>query len=72
MKDKEVSPPHGESHEVGNLKHQILTSKGLRPSTEVKSARVGPIGVKAEFRKWSEHNIHPGKKVLSIDRLVPN
>ena len=51
MKNKEVSPPHGESHEVGNLKHQILTSKGLRPFTEVKSARVGPIGVKAEFRK---------------------
>lgn len=39
MKDKEVSPPHGESHEVGNLKHQILTSKGPRSSTGVKSAR---------------------------------
>ena len=72
MKNKEVSPPHGESPEVGNLKHQILTSKGLRSSTEVKSVRVDPVGVKAEYRKWPEYNIHPGKKVLSIDRLVPN
>ena len=32
MKSKEVPPPHGEKREVGDIKHQMLTSKGLRSS----------------------------------------